>query len=137
MNRRTPLALVGATVVLLAVSGCSSTYDSTIANTTTTVAVTTTLPTGTVDQLLPVMLAEVKALSEKVAANQGDDASATLIEQLWAAMQPEITADHPDLVPSFEFIVRRCRAAADRSRPADADRAYRNLQTIADSLGLG
>jgi len=25
-------------------------------------------------------------------------------------------------------------AAADRSRPADADRAYKNLQTIADSL---
>jgi hypothetical protein len=137
MNRRTPLALAGATLVVLAVSGCSSTYDSSIAETTTTVVVTTTLPTGSVAELLPVMLAEVKGLSEKVAANAGDDASATLIEQLWAAMKPGITAEHEDLVPSFEFIVRRCRAAADRSRPADADRAYRNLQTIADSLGLG
>ncbi len=135
MNRRTPIALAGA--VVLTLSGCASTFDASIANTTTTVAVTTTLPTGSVAELLPVMLTEVKALSEKVAANAGDDASATLIEQLWTAMQPEITADHKDLVPSFEFIVRRCRAAADRSRPADADRAYRNLQTIADSLGAG
>ncbi len=134
MSRRTPLALLGASLAVLAVSGCSTSFDASIANTTTTVAVTTTLPTGTVADLLPVMLAEVKALSERVAANAGDDASATLIEQLWTAMRPEITAEHEDLVPSFEFIVRRCRAAADRSRPADADRAYRNLQALADTL---
>jgi hypothetical protein len=134
MSRFAPVALAGITVAVLASSGCASTFDASIANSTTTVAVTTTLPTGPVAELLPVMLAEVKGLSEKVAANAGDDASATLIEQLWTAMQPEITADHKDLVPSFEFIVRRCRAAADRRRPADADRAYRNLQTIADTL---
>ena len=134
MSPRTPIVLFGASLMLLGVSGCSTSFDASIANTTTTVAVTTTLPTGTVAELLPVMLAEVKGLSEKVAANSGDDASATLIEQLWAAMQPEIAAEHEDLVPSFEFIVRRCRAAADRSRPADADRAYRNLQSIADDL---
>ena len=52
-------------------------------------------------------------------------------------MEPEIAAEHPDLVPSFEFVVRRCRAAADRSRPADADRAYRNLQSLADGLLAG
>ncbi len=137
MSPRVPSALLGATLALLAVSGCSTSFDSSIANSTTSVAVTTTLPTGSVDDLLPLMLAEVKALSEKVAANTGDDASATLIEQLWAAMQPEIAADHEDLVPSFEFIVRRSRAAADRRRPADADRAYRNLQTIADQLLVG
>jgi len=135
MTPRTPIALAGATLALLVASGCSATtFDESIANTTTTVAVSTTLPSGTVAELLPVMLAEVKGLSEKVAANQGDDEAATAIEQLWAAMRPEIESTHDDLVPAFEFVVRRCRAAADRSRPADADRAYRNLQTIADSL---
>jgi len=135
MTRRTSLAVAGATVVLLAVSGCSgTTFDASLESTSSTVAVTTTLPTGTVAVLLPRMLAEVKALSEKVAANQGDDQSATYIEQLWAAMQPEIQATHKELVPDFEFIVRRCRQAADRSRPADADRAYRNLQSLADDL---
>jgi len=134
MNRRIPL-LGSVVLAALVVPACSATtFDADIANSTTTVAVTTTVPTGSVEELLPVMLAEVKALSEKVAANQGDDVSATYIEQLWAAMQPEIQAEHKDLVPSFEFVVRRCRVAADRTRPADADRAYRNLQTIADSL---
>lgn len=134
MNRRAPL-LAAVTLATLAVPACSATtFDADIANSTTTVAVSTTVPNGSVEELLPVMLAEVKALSERVAANNGDDASATYIEQLWAAMQPEIQAEHKDLVPSFEFVVRRCRAAADRTRPADADRAYRNLQTIADTL---
>jgi hypothetical protein len=30
--------------------------------------------------------------------------------------------------------VSRCRLAADRKRPADADRAFRNLSTLADVL---
>lgn len=131
------LALAGATLAALIASGCSTSFDASIANTTTTVAVTTTLPTGTVAELLPRMLAEVEALSEKVAANSGDDASATLIEQLWVAMEPEITAEYEDLVPAFEFVVRRCRAAADRTRPADADRAYRNLQSLSDGVLAG
>lgn len=134
MNPRTPLALAGAALVLLGASGCSTTYDSTIANTTTTVAVTTTLPTGTLQEILPRMLEEVAGLSAKVASGQGDQPSADLIEQYWKAIEPEVQGMNQDLVEDFEFIVRRCHAAADRNRPADADRAYRNLRTIADSL---
>lgn len=134
MTRRTPFALAGAALLTLSLSACSTTFDSTIANSTTTVAVTTTLPTGTVAELLPLMLAEVKGLSEKVAANDGDGPAAARVGQYWDAMKDEVTASYPDLVPAFEFVVRRCQAAADRSRPADADRAYRNLQTISDSI---
>ena len=131
--RRSVVALTAVAAVALA--GCKSTYDASLVTTPGTVAATTTtLPSGTVAELLPRMLDEVKGLSELVAANSGDDASATRIEQYWAAMKAEITQQHPDLVDAFEFVVRRCRAAADRSRPADADRAYKNLQTIADSL---
>jgi len=129
-----PLAVV-AVVASLGLGACSSTYDPSLATTATTAAATTsTLPSGTVAELLPRMLDEVKRLSEKVAANEGDDASAALIEQYWQAMRAEVEADHPDLVDGFEFVVRRCQAAADRRRPADADRAYRNLKTITDSL---
>ncbi|MFZ4720584.1 MAG: hypothetical protein ACOYMR_14240 [Ilumatobacteraceae bacterium] len=134
MTRRTPLALAGASLLTLGVSACSTTFDTAIANSTTTVAVTTTLPTGAVADLLPLMLAEVKGLSEKVAANDGDGPAAVRIAQYWDAMKAEITTTYPDLVPAFEFVVRRCQAAADRSRPADADRAYRNLQTINDAI---
>lgn len=134
MNLRTPLALVGAAILSVGASACTTTYDASIANSTTTVAATTTLPSGTVAELLPLMLAEVKGLSEKVVANDGDTRSAALIAQYWDAMRDEVTTSYPELVPAFEFVVRRCQAAADRNRPADADRAYRNLQTISDSL---
>jgi hypothetical protein len=124
-----------ATSAALGTAACSSTYDASLATPASTVpATSSTLPSGTVAELLPRMLDEVKALSEKVAANEGDNASAALIDQYWQAMRAEIEAQHPDLVDGFEFVVRRCQAAADRRRPADADRAYRNLQTIADTL---
>lgn len=124
-----------ATSAALGTAACSSTYDASLATPASTVPTTSsTLPSGTVAELLPRMLDEVKALSEKVAANEGDNASAALIDQYWQAMRAEVEAQHPDLVDGFEFVVRRCQAAADRRRPADADRAYRNLQTIADTL---
>jgi hypothetical protein len=132
MNQR---FIVAALVGGLTLAACASTYDPSLATTGETVAVTTTsLPTGTVAELLPLMLAEVKALSERVAASNDAKEAADRIEQYWNAMKDEITANHPKLVPDFEFIVRRAHAAADRKRPADADRAYRNLQTLVDSI---
>jgi uncharacterized protein YcfL len=132
---RVALLSVAAGLAGLTLTGCKSTYDASLATSAETVAVTTTtLPVGTVAELLPLMLAEVKALSERVAASNDAKEAATRIEQYWAAMKDEISADHPELVPDFEFVVRRSRAAADRKRPADADRAYRNLQALSDAI---
>ena len=128
---------VGAAIALGAVvTACSpTTYDASYATADTRAQATaTTLPSGTPQQLLPRMLAAVQGLSTKVASGDGDGATATLIEQYWAALKPEITRSHPDLVDDFEFVVRRCRAAADRNRPADADRAYRNLQELVTAI---
>jgi hypothetical protein len=128
------VALAGG-LILTTATACASTYDASLATTGETVAITTTsLPTGTVAELLPLMVAEVKALSERVAASDDAKEAADRIEQYWNAMRDEVAADHPDMVEDFEFIVRRVHAAADRKRPADADRAYRNLQTLVDSI---
>lgn len=129
MSRRVRLASTLLAGVM--VTACSPTTYIDVSTTTSAVATTTTLPSGTVADLLPVLLAEVQDLPRRVAEADGPGAAATRIEQLWAAMQPEIEADWPDLVVEFEFVVRRCRAAADRKRPADADRAYKNLNTLA------
>lgn len=116
------------------VSACSpTTYDSSAETTPPAAATTTTLPTGTAAELLPLMLAEVQGLPLKVMNAKGDGTAATRIEQLWAALEPEIEANRPELVPDFEFVVRRCRAAADRNRPADADRAFKNLTTLVEA----
>ena len=58
------------------------------------------------------------------------DAAAARIEQLWAALRADVESTAPDLVPDFEFVLRRCRSAVDRHRPADADRAYKNLDLL-------
>lgn len=132
MIRRT--RLVGGVLAGVLTVGCSpTTYVDT--STTTSVAVTTTtLPTGTLEELLPVMLAEVQDLPRRVAEADAPGAAATRIEQLWAAARPAVETDWTDLVESFEFVVRRCRAAADRKRPADADRAFKNLTTIVNTI---
>lgn len=135
MVRRHQVVVPATVAIALALGACNATtYDGSLATTTSAVPTTTTVPAGSVAELLPVMLDEVRLLSEKVAANSGDAVSATYIEQLWAAMSAEVQASYPDSFEDFEFVVRRCRAAADRSRPADADRAYRNLQTLADAI---
>jgi hypothetical protein len=120
-----------AACALAALAACGpTTYDASDSTEPDVVATTTTLPTGTAAELLPVMLAEVQGLPQKVMDASGDGAAATRIEQLWAAMKPEIEAAKPGLVADFEFVVRRCRAAADRNRPADADRASKNLDSL-------
>jgi len=126
---RTSLFLaVGA---MLVVTACSpTTYDSSAETLPPVAATATTLPSGTASELLPLMLAEVQGLPLKVMDAKGDGAAATRIEQLWAAVQPEIEANRPELVEDFEFVVRRSRAAADRNRPADADRAFKNLTSL-------
>ena len=123
-----------AALSLAALSACSpTTYDASAETTPPTDQVTTTLPTGTAAELLPLMLAEVEGLPLRVMNADGDGAAATRIEQLWAAVQPEIEANDPDLIPDFEFVIRRCRQAADRNRPADADRAAKNLAALVDA----
>jgi|JI10StandDraft_1071094.scaffolds.fasta_scaffold44680_3 hypothetical protein len=136
-RRRTTVVsyLLGAALVLGA-TACDTTYDSSISTTTEAPAESapaSTLPSGTAAELLPLLLAEVQALPNRVATNDGSGAAATRIENLWAAVRPEIEANQPALVPDFEFVVRRCRAAADRKRPADADRAFKNLTALVDA----
>ena len=130
MNRRLRAAAT-APLLALGLAACSpTTYDATAATTPPTTDVTTTLPTGTAAELLPLMLAEVEGLALRVMNADGDGTAANRIEALWAAVQPEIQANDPDLIPDFEFVVRRCRQAADRNRPADADRAAKNLTVL-------
>ena len=123
-----------AIVAILAlglVSACSpTTYDSSAETVPEIDATTTTLPSGTAAELLPLMLAEVQGLPLKVMNADGDGDAARRIEQLWAAVRPEIEANRPELVADFEFVVRRTRDAADRNRPADADRAFKNLTSL-------
>ena len=130
MIRRAALAAT----LLLTLAACGpTTYDSS-ANTTLPPSTSSTLPAGTLQELLPRMQHEVAGLSALVTTGRGDGESATRIEQYWAALTPEVTKRWPDLVEDFNFVVRLCRDAADRRRPANADRAAKNLDALATAV---
>ncbi|MFZ9630021.1 MAG: hypothetical protein ACO3C1_11815 [Ilumatobacteraceae bacterium] len=140
-SRRSPhhgFALVAPALgVATVLSACApTTYDASLA-TTIAVSTTTTLPVGSAAELLPAMVDEVKGLSARVEAGDGERDAAARIAQLWAAIADEVTASHPDLVEDFEFVVSRCTLAAERHRPADADRAYKNLVVLAATVTAG
>jgi len=126
-------AVVLAAASVVGASACRpTTYDESVA-TTGVAAPTTTLPSGTAAELLPLMLEEVAVLSQRVINSDGDGAAADRIEQLWAAIVDEVAAERPELLADFEFVVSRCRLAADRNRPADADRAFKNLTVLVEA----
>jgi hypothetical protein len=121
-------------LLVLALAACSpTTYDASAA-TTVAPSTSSTLPVGTLTELLPRMQREVDGLSALVIAGHGQGESATRVQQYWAAIKPEVTARYPKLVNDFEFVVRLCRTAADRKRPANADRAAADIDALAASI---
>lgn len=128
-------------VGLLAISftaGCTpTTYDESNETTVATAPTTTTAPSDDPVAALPVMLDEVADLARRVVENDGDRAAATRIEAMWAAIKEPVQDARPELVSGFEFVVRRCRDAADFSRPADADRALKNLKALVEAYLAG
>jgi len=133
VSRRVRWAAAALPLALAGIAACSgTTYDESLV-TDALPATTSTLPTGTAAELLPRMLDEVAGLSAKVSNGEGAHDAASRVEQYWAAIEDEVAATRPDLVEDFLFVVSRCRSAADFSRPADADRAYRNLESLVDA----
>lgn len=131
MLRRAPILALA----LAAATACApTTYDASVA-TTAASTTTTTIPAGSVEDALDAMLAEVSTLGRKVEAGSGDQDAAALIEVIWSTVRDEVAASRPELLADFEFVVSRCRLAADRNRPADADRAYKNLRVLVDAYG--
>ncbi len=137
MTRRVSVvvaALALACVLGVGTTACKpTTYDASDESAAPTVPETTLAISSDPLVVLPLLLAEVSDLPQRVVDSDGDGAAATRIEAMWAAIKPSVKAEHPEMVTSFDFLVRRCRAAADRNRPADADRALKNLESLVDA----
>jgi hypothetical protein len=135
MNRHRSLRHLAAAVLALGLSGCAATtYDASIPTTIAGVAettTTTTLPTGTAAELLPELVADAAGLSTLIVDKGDDIGAAERIADLWQAVKQEVAASRPELLGDFEGNVAACLEAAKRDRPADADKAYLNLQTLA------
>lgn len=122
---RLALAALAATGAL-AMSGCATVIDESAGTTSTSEApATTTLPSGPAEVLLDAMAERIGGLSELVVETGGQRTMDRLeeIERLWDAARDEVAANRPELLADFERVVELCRRAAERRRPAEADKA--------------
>jgi len=118
----------------LGLGACVDTqYDSSIPSEPTT-APTTTLPSGTVAELLPRLLTTAGTLSATISAAGDKTAVVEQIESTWAAVEQQVAAARPELLGGFEANIAKFADAARFNRAADADKAFKNLQALVDSF---
>lgn len=98
-----------------------------------TVPVATTLVGGAAADLLPEMAAEMSRLSGLIGESTTDDESFARIESIWTTIRPEIAETRPELVDGIGATVDMARTAVDRTRPADADKAFSILTDLVDN----
>jgi hypothetical protein len=129
-----PLVLsVLATTILL--TGCATTIIDT-APTTTAVAPTTTIPSGTNDQLLEQMRLTISDISNAMSESDKTKAKARLadLQLAWEVLQPQIAEKGEQLTQDLQRLIELADSAVVRNRPADADKALRFLQIVIESL---
>jgi hypothetical protein len=135
--RTRPVAALLATLAVSSVlAGCATTIEDTSGTTTTTTdVVATTLPSGPANELLDRMAERISGLSELVVETGGQATQDRFaeIEALWEAAREEVSATRPELVDDFERVVELCRRAAERRRPAEADKALVYLQPLIEA----
>ena len=118
---------------LLCSACAATTYDASL-DTTIVPAPTSTTPTGTPAELLPRRIGEVATLSDIIVERGDRKGVVERVDALWAVIEPEVQASHPDLIDEFRAAIALVREAAERNRAADADKALRNLNVLADAV---
>jgi hypothetical protein len=135
---RLRVAAVSATLVVV-LAACATTVDETdsslqVAGETAAPTIpTTTVPiTGTAAELLPEIAAELSRLNGQIAAEGDQKAALARIEAIWLVAKPEVEQQRPDLVGVMQTAIDMARNGVVRTRPADADKAYKILADLID-----
>ena len=76
------------------------------------------------------LAAETATLSDRIIENEGQREALARIEALWALIRPAIEAEREELLGGFDTVVDLLRRSVERRRPADADKAHKNLLTL-------
>jgi hypothetical protein len=125
--------LVGAGLVgVLGLAACNDvTYDAS-ATTAPKIAPSTTayVATGSPKELLASMADEIGSLSERLVANSGQKAALARVLAQWAAVRPTIQSQRPELLAGFDSVLAEVQQSVNRRRPADADKAAKNLAVL-------
>ena len=62
--------------------------------------------------------------------NDGQPQALVRVEAIWALVRPEVATDRPELLEGFDTVIDLVRRSVERRRPADADKAHKNLLTL-------
>ncbi len=132
--------LCAVLVAGLCLGACAKTTIDTSVTEAPLVATTTTLPVGPAGQLLPRLVTEAGKLSNLIGGGGGGGGGGgdkgtqmNVIENLFAVARPEIAATDGVAALGFDGAMELCRRAVKFNRPADADKCFRNLSSLADS----
>lgn len=87
-------------------------------------------PSGTTAELLDQLAVETEGLSDRLVDNDGQREALARIEAIWALVRPAIEDDRAELLGGFDTVIDLVRRSVERRRPADADKAHKNLLTL-------
>lgn len=137
--RTTSISVIAALGAAAVMSGCgATTFDTSIASTTSGAPVTVTVPSGTTDELLQSLAAAMNGLSGLIGPDSsgrtpsGKNEQLVAIEALWDAVQSDVTSSDPEAADAIGRMVALAQTAVDRNRPADADKAARFAGQVID-----
>ncbi len=133
MKRFAGLSL--SVIATLALSACATTIIDT-APTTTLVAPTTVVPSGTAEELFPLLQRTIAEMSKAISDSNGGVAKTKLAEirEIWKVLQPQITERGDQFVQDLQRIIDLALSSVERNRPADADKALRFLSLVIETL---
>jgi len=119
----------------LALSACATTIIDT-APTTTLVAPTTVVPSGTAEELFPLLQRTIAEMSKAISDSNGGVAKTKLAEvrEIWKVLQPQITERGDQFVQDLQRIIDLALSSVEHNRPADADKALRFLSLVIETL---
>jgi hypothetical protein len=130
--RRTAAVASLAVILVGALGACENTIapDVTSPPAGSVLAATAFVAEGTTAELLALLLDDSRRLSETIVDNEGDDELLARIDVTWEAAAPGVEAASPGLVDDFERAIEMMHTGVTRRRPADADKASRNLEVL-------
>lgn len=133
MNFVSRISLV--VVAICSLAACATTIVDT-APTTTLVAPTTVVPTGTETELFTQLHSAIGEMSQAISDSNGDFAKTKLAEirEIWTVLQPQIADRGDQFVQDMQRIIDLAASSVERNRPADADKALRFLSLVIETL---
>jgi hypothetical protein len=124
-----------AVAAMSSLSACATTIVDT-APTSTLVAPTTVVPTGTEAELFTQLQTTIGELSKSISDSNRSLAKTKLAETqaIWDVLKPQIAARGDQFMQDMQRIVDLAISSVERNRPADADKSLRFLSLVIETL---